>query len=48
MVWDITLAVCALGYLAVVLFANVESPVLSLTFIVLVAYELIQPRLHHH
>ena len=41
--WDVTLGLCATAYLALVLFDDVESPLLSLALIVLVAYELIQP-----
>jgi hypothetical protein len=41
--WDVTLGLCAIAYLALVLFDDVESPLLSLALIVLVAYELIQP-----
>ncbi len=48
LVWDIALVVCALTYLALVLFADVESPVLSMAFIALAAYELVQPHLRHH
>ena len=41
--WDVALGLCAIAYLALVLFDDVESPLLSLALIVLVAYELIQP-----
>jgi hypothetical protein len=41
--WDVTLGLCAAAYLALVLFDDVESPLLSLMLIILVAYELIQP-----
>jgi len=40
---DITLGLCAAGYLALVLFDDVESPLLSMALIFLVAYALIQP-----
>jgi hypothetical protein len=36
------LGLCASGYLAFVLFDDVESPLLSIALIFLVAYELIQ------
>jgi hypothetical protein len=39
---DVTLGLCAAGYLALVLFDGVESPLLSLTLIILVARALIQ------
>jgi hypothetical protein len=41
--WDVTLAVCAVAYLALVLFDDVESPLFSLALFILVAYELIEP-----
>ena len=41
--WDVTLGLCAAGYLALVLFDDVESPLLSLALIILVAYVLVQP-----
>ena len=41
--WDVTLGLCATGYLALVLFDDVESPLLSLALIILVAYVLVQP-----
>jgi hypothetical protein len=46
--WDVALGVFAAGYLALVLFDGVDSPLLSLTLILVVAYELIQPRLPNH
>jgi hypothetical protein len=45
--WDVTLALCTLGYLAMVLFDDVESPLLSLALMVVVAYELIQPHVRN-
>ena len=42
-VWDVTLGLCAAAYLALVLFDDVESPLLSMALIFLVAYALIQP-----
>jgi hypothetical protein len=38
------LGLFAAAYLAIVLFDDVESPLLSLALIILVIYELIQPR----
>jgi hypothetical protein len=43
--WDVTLGLCAFAYLAFVLFDDVESPLLSMALIFLVAYALIQPHL---
>jgi hypothetical protein len=43
MVWDVALGLCAAAYLALVLFDDVESPLLSMALIFLVAYALIQP-----
>jgi hypothetical protein len=45
--WDVILALCTLGYLALVLFDDVESPLLSLALIAVVAYELIQPHVRN-
>jgi hypothetical protein len=45
--WDVTLALCAVAYLAFVLFDDVESPLLSIALIVLVAYALIQPHVRN-
>ena len=45
--WDITLGLCGLGYVAVVLFDDIESPLLSMALIFLVAYTLIQPHLRN-
>jgi hypothetical protein len=42
---DITLGLCGFAYLALVLFDDVQSPLLSMVLIILVAYELIQPHL---
>jgi hypothetical protein len=45
--WDVTLALCGLAYLAFVLFDDVESPLLSIALIFLVAYTLIQPHVRN-
>ena len=45
--WDVTLGLCAVGYLALVLFDDVESPLLSMALIFLVAYALIHPHVRH-
>ena len=45
---DITLGLCAAGYLALVLFDDVESPLMTLVLAVLVGYELVEPHLRHH
>ena len=45
--WDIALGVCAVVYLTLVLFDDVESPMFSLALIVLVANALVQPRLRN-
>lgn len=45
--WDVTLGLFALAYVVVVLFDDVESPLLSLALVVLVAYELIQPHVRN-
>jgi hypothetical protein len=45
--WDVTLGLCAVAYLAFVLFDDVESPLLSITLIVLAAYALIQPHVRN-
>ena len=45
LVWDITLCLGASAYVALVLFDDVEGPLLSMAFIILLAYELIQPHL---
>ena len=45
--WDVTLGLCAAGYLALVLFDDVESPLLSMALIFLVAYALIQPHVRN-
>ena len=44
---DLTLGLCAIGYLAFVLFDDVESPLLSLVLIFLVAHALIQPHVRN-
>ncbi len=44
---DIALGVCVSAYLALVLFDDVESPLLSMALIVVVAYELIQPHMRN-
>jgi hypothetical protein len=43
-VWDATLGLCAAGYLTLVLFDDVESPLFSIALLFLVAHALIQPR----
>ena len=45
--WDVALGLCATGYLALVLFDDVESPLLSLALIILVAYVLVQPHVRN-
>ena len=45
--WDVTLGLCAAAYLALVLFDDVESPLLSIALIFLVAYALIQPHVRN-
>jgi hypothetical protein len=45
---DITVGACATAYLGLVLFDDVESPLLSLAFIILAAYKLIEPHLLHN
>ena len=45
--WDVALGLCAAGYLALVLFDDVESPLLSLVLIFLVAYALVQPHVRN-
>jgi hypothetical protein len=45
--WDVALCLCASGYLALVLFDGVDSPVLSIALLFLVAYSLIHPHLPH-
>jgi hypothetical protein len=47
LVKDVTLGLCVSAYLALVLFDNVESPLLSIGLIVLVAYELVQPHMRN-
>ena len=47
LVKDVTLALGVLAYLALVLFDNIESPLLSIGLIVLVAYELVQPHMRN-
>jgi hypothetical protein len=41
---DLLLLVCTSAYLVLVLFDDMESPLVSIALIFLVAYELIQPR----
>jgi hypothetical protein len=43
--WDVMLGLCSAAYLVLVLFDDVQSPLLSIALIFLVAYELIQPHL---
>ena len=45
--WDVMLGLCAVAYLAFVLFDDVESPLLSIALIVLVAYTLIEPHVRN-
>ena len=45
--WDIALGLFAAAYVTVVLFDDVESPLLTLLLIVLVGYELIRPHLRN-
>ncbi len=44
---DVALGLCACAYLGLVLFDDVESPLLSLALIALVAHELIQPHVRN-
>ena len=44
-VWEIALCLGASAYVALVLFDDVEGPLLSMALIILLAYELIQPHL---
>jgi hypothetical protein len=44
---DVTLGLFAIGYLGFVLFDDVESPLLSMALIFLVAYALIQPHVRN-
>jgi hypothetical protein len=43
--WDVALGLCSSAYLALVLFDDVQSPLLSIALLFLVAYDLIQPHL---
>jgi hypothetical protein len=45
--WDLALGVCAVAYLTLVLFDDVESPLLSLALIILVTNALLQPHLRN-
>ena len=45
--WDVMLGLCACTYLGLVLFDDVESPLLSLALIALVAREIIQPHVRN-
>jgi hypothetical protein len=47
LVKDVTLAIGVAAYLALVLFDNIESPLLSIALVVLVAYELVQPHMRN-
>ena len=47
MVWDVALGLCAAAYLALVLFDDVESPLLSMVLAFLVAHALIQPHVRN-
>jgi hypothetical protein len=42
--WDLLLGLCTSAYLALVLFDDMESPLVAMALVFLVAYELIQPR----
>jgi hypothetical protein len=42
--WDLLLGLCTSAYLALVLFDDMESPLVAMALIFLVAYELIQRR----
>jgi hypothetical protein len=44
---DILLGLCSFAYLVLVLFDDMQSPLLSMALIFLVAYELIQPHLRN-
>jgi hypothetical protein len=44
---DVTVGLGVFAYLAFVLFDNIESPLLSIALIVLVAYELVQPHMRN-
>ena len=45
--WDVTPVLCAVAYLAFVLFDDVESPLLSIALIVLVVYALVEPHVRN-
>jgi hypothetical protein len=45
--WDVALGLCAAAYLALVLFDDIESPLLSMALIFLVAHALIQPHVRN-
>jgi hypothetical protein len=47
MAWEVTLGLCAAAYLALVLFDDLESPLLSMALIFLVAYALVQPHVRN-
>ena len=47
LVKDLTLGLGVSAYLALVLFDSVESPLLSIALVVLVAYELVQPHMRN-
>ena len=44
---DVTVGLGVFAYLAFVLFDNIESPLLSIALVVLVAYELVQPHMRN-
>jgi hypothetical protein len=44
---DVTVGLGVFAYLAFVLFDNIESPLLSIALLVLVAYELVQPHMRN-
>jgi hypothetical protein len=47
LVKDLTLGLGVSVYLAFVLFDNIESPLLSIALVILVAYELVQPHMRN-
>ena len=46
LIWDAALAVGVAAYLALVLFDDIESPLISLALIMLVTFELLRPHLN--
>jgi hypothetical protein len=45
--WDVALGLGAIAYLLFVLFDDVESPLLSLALLILVAHELFEPHVRN-